>query len=309
MFRRMSRPLRFQAAGLIYHVMARGNNKMAIFLDDLDHARFLEMLADVVAKFEIDCWVLCLMTNHHHLVLRTRQPNLSLAMRDLHGNYAQWWNKRHGHIGHVFQGRFKAQIVEASVYLVRLCRYVLLNPVRKGLCAHPEEWRWNSYKMLAGTASSPCVDVDSLLRRIDEEDIEAVRGRLLDYVDPDADPEIAAFIRSDRRVIGTPAFAEQFRPQARGASKEVPVRERRVGTPGLADILAETVLQGKGLPEAVRRAHQTAGYSFAEIARCAGLSEKSVAKMADGVAPVRRRPGTRGRRNADLTPELGATQT
>lgn len=289
--------------------MARGNNRMAIFLDDLDHVRFLEMLADVVATFEIDSWVICQMTNHYHLVLRTRQPNLSLAMRDLNGNYAQWWNKRHTHIGHVFQGRFKAQIVESSVYLVRLCRYVLLNPVRKGLCPHPEEWRWNSYKMLAGTASSPSVDVASLLRHVDEGDIEAVRRRLLDYVEPEADPDIAAFIRSDRRVIGTPAFAEQFRQRARGASKEVPVRERRVGTPALADILAEAVLQGEGLPGAVRRAHQTAGYSFAEIARCAGLSAKSVAKMADGLSPRRRRPGTARRRIADLTPERGARQT
>lgn len=298
----MSRPLRFQAAGLIYHVIARGNNRMAIFLDDLDYARFLEMLADVVAKFEIDSWVLCLMPNHYHLVLRTRRPNLSLAIRHLNGSYAQWWNKRHAHVGHVFQGRFKAQIVEASVYLVRLCRYVLLNPVRKGLCAHPEEWRWSSYKMLVGTASSPCVDVESLLRRVDEGDMEAVRRRLLDYVDPEADPDIAAFIRSDRRVIGTRAFAEQFRQRARAASKEVPVRDRRVGTPALVDILAEAVLQGDGLPEAVRRAHQTAGYSFAEIARCAGLSEKTVAKMTDARAPMQRRPGTRRRRIADLTP-------
>jgi putative transposase len=294
---------------MIYHVMARGNNKMVIFLDDLDRARFLEMLAKVVAAFEIDLWVFCLMTNHYHLVLRTRRANLSLAMRDLNGNYAQWWNKRHAHVGHVFQGRFKAQIVEASVYLVRLCRYVLLNPVRKGLCAHPEEWRWNSYTMLAGRASSSLVDVDSLLRRVDEGDMEAVRKRLLDYVDPEADPDIAAFIRSDRRVIGTPAFAEQFRQQARGASKEVPLRERRVGTPTLAEILAEAVLQGNGLPEAVRRAHQTAGYSFAEIARCAGLSEKSVAKIANSAATIQRRPGTRRRRIADLTPERGATQT
>jgi putative transposase len=294
----MSRPLRIQAAGLIYHVVARGNNKMAIFLDDLDHARFLEMLAEVVTTFEVDCWLFCLMGNHHHLVLRTRQPNLSPAMRDLNGQYAQWWNRRHTRVGHVFQGRFKAQVVEASVYLVRLCRYVLLNPVRAGLCAHPEEWRWNSYKALAGTSPSPWVDVEGLLGQVDAER-GAVRRRLLDYVDPEADPDIASFIRSDRRVIGTPAFAEQFREQAHKASKEVPLRERRVGTPGLIEILAEAVLHGKGLPEAVRCAYQTAGYSVAEIARAAGLSEKGVAKMAAGEAPGQRRPD----------PRSGATQT
>src|ERR1700736_3964419 len=144
----MSRPLRFQAAGLVYHLMARGNNKMAIFLDDLDYERFQEMLAEVVARFGIDSWIFCVMPNHYHLVLRTRHANLSLAIRYLNGSYAQWWNRRHGHVGHVFQGRFKAQIVEASVYLVRLCRYVLLNPVRAGLCARPEDWRWSSFTVL-----------------------------------------------------------------------------------------------------------------------------------------------------------------
>ncbi len=148
----MSRPLRFQSAGLIYHVMARGNNKMAIFLDDLDYAGFLDMLADVVKGFEIDSWVVSVMPNHYHLVFRTRRPNLSLAMARLNGRYAQRWNKRHAHVGHVFQGRFKAQIVEASVYLVRLCRYVLLNPVRAGLCAHPEGWPWSSTPMSRAVA-------------------------------------------------------------------------------------------------------------------------------------------------------------
>jgi putative transposase len=304
----MSRPIRFQGAGLIYHVMARGNNKMAIFLDDHDYARLLEMLGDVVAASEIDSWVVCLMPNHYHLVMRTRRPNLSLAMGHLNGRYAQWWNKRHGHVGHVFQGRFKAQIVEASVYLVRLCRYVLLNPVRAGLCRHPKDWLWNSYKMLAAGTSSAFVDVESLLQCV-ETDAASARARLIDYVNPDADPDMAAFIRNDRRVIGTAAFAEQFRRQARAASTEVPTRERRVGTPALVEILANAVRDGEGLAAGIRRAQEAGPFSFAEIARCAGLSEKAVARMDAGPPLGRRRPGTRQRRIADLTPECGATET
>jgi putative transposase len=304
----MSRPLRFPGAGLIYHVMARGNNKMAIFLDDLDYACFLDMLADVVEGFEIDSWVVCVMPNHYHLVFRTRRPNLSLAMGRLNGRYAQRWNKRHAHVGHVFQGRFKAQIVEASVYLVRLCRYVLLNPVRAGLCAHPEGWPWSSYRSLVSGLPSGYADVESLVSCVDT-DLARGRARLIDYVNPDADPEMEAFIRSDRRVIGTPAFAEQFYPQARAASTEVPARERRVGTPALVEILAGALRDGDGLARGVRCARESGGYSFADIARCAGLSEKTVARMASDSPPVRRRPGTRGGRNADLTPASGGTQT
>jgi REP element-mobilizing transposase RayT len=281
---------------------------MAIFLDDLDHARFLEMFADVVAEFEIDPWVNCEMPNHFHLVLRTRRPNLSLAMAHLNGRYAQWWNKRHAHIGHVFQGRFKAQVVETAVYLVRLCRYVLLNPVRAGLCSHPRDWPWSSYRNLVSGHSSPHNDVEFLLRHIDA-DIASARERLIAFVQPETDPEMAAFIRSDRRVIGTAAFAEQFREEARAASLEVPQHERRTGAPGLVEILAAAIRDGDGLAAGVRRAHEYGDYGFAEIARCAGLSDKTVARMAGARRFVRRRPGTRKRRIGDLAPERGGTET
>lgn len=304
----MSRPLRFQSAGLIYHVMARGNNKMPIFLDDLDYVRFLEILRDVVFKYELDFWHVCPMPNHFHLVFRTRRPNLSLAMASLNGKYAQWWNKRHSRVGHIFQGRFKAQVVEAAVYLVRLCRYVLLNPVRAGLCSHPAEWPWSSYRMLTGTTSCDWVDVESLLRQIDSENPEEARGRLLDYVEPESDPDIAAFIRSDRRVIGSDAFAAQFRSVARAAPKEVPARDRRVGTPGLVEILADAVRRGEGLPSGVRQAHD-ASYSMTDIAACAGLSRNTVQRIVGGRPCARRRPGTRRSSKTDLTPGDEQTQT
>ena len=276
--------------------MARGNNKMAIFLDELDRLRFLSILAEVVLQFEIDSWLFCLMPNHFHLVFRTRRPNLSFAVKHLNGTYAQWWNKRHRRVGHIFQGRFKAQVVEASVYLVRLCRYVLLNPVRSGLCSHPAEWPWSSYRMLAGTTSSDCVDVGSLLRRVDEQNPEAVRARLLDYVAPDSDPEIAAFVRNDRRVIGTEAYAAQFRSLARVAAKEVPARDRRIGIPPLTGILADAVRRGEGLPGGVRRAHE-ARYSVTAIVECAGMSRDTVQRILDGRPRVRKRPAPAGRQS------------
>ncbi len=297
----MSRPLRIQGAGLTYHVMARGNNRMPIFLDALDYERFLEILGTVVSKFEIESWVFCVMPNHYHLVLRTRRANLSRAIRHLNGTYAQAWNQRHAHVGHVFQARFKAQVVEASTYLVRLCRYVLLNPVRAGLCADAGAWPWSSYQMLASRTPSPCVDVASLLRRVDEGDVEAARVRLLDYCHPAADPDIAHFIRTDRRVLGSEEFCRQF--HRRAVSKEVPARERRLGTPALVDILADAVRQGQGLSAGIRRAHASAGYPLAEIARCAGVSRETVSRIINGRRRRRNRPGTGPPPSPDLTPE------
>jgi putative transposase len=289
--------------------MARGNNRMPIFLDDLDFARFLELFANVIARFEIDSLIGCVMPNHYHLVLRTRQPNLSLAIQHLNGGYAQWWNKRHAHVGHILQGRFKAQIVEASVYLVRLCRYVLLNPVRAGLCSHPQDWRWNSFNALAHKTPCDWVDVDSLLRCIDAANPDAIRARLIDYVNPEADPEMAAFIREDRRVIGTPAFAKQFRNQARAASREVPERERRVGTPALVEILAGAVEARDGLASGIRLAHESAGYSIADIVRCCGLSRKTVRRILERGRRQPGEPAPGAGPNVDLTPGMGQTQT
>jgi putative transposase len=281
--------------------MARGNNRMPIFLDDLDYVRFLEILGKTISKYEINAWLVCPMPNHFHLVFRTRQPNLSLAVGYLNGTYARWWNTRHGRVGHMFQGRFKAQVVEATVYLVRLCRYILLNPVRAGLCAHPDEWPWSSYHALAGTTSSDGVDVESLLCQVDRENPERARARLLDYVEPESDPDIAAFIRSDRRVIGSDTFAAQFRSVARRAPKEVPVRDRRVGTSALVEILADAVRRGEGLPGGVRRAHE-ASYSVSDIARCAGLARDTVQRIVNGRVRAARSPGTRRPSNADLAP-------
>jgi REP element-mobilizing transposase RayT len=276
----MSRPLRLQQAGLTYHVMSRGNNKMPIFLDDLDYARFIEILAIVVERFALDSYLFCLMPNHSHLVFRTTLPNLSRATRHLNGTYAQWWNKRHARMGHVYQGRFKAQIVEESVYLLRLCRYVLLNPVRGRIARRPDDWPWSSYAALAGRATT-CVDVTALVRAIDPDHGTGVRGRLLEFVDGEVDDEMAVFVRSDQRVIGTEAFASQFTARARRASREVPERERRIGAPPLGALLADAVRRGEGLLGGVRDAH-AALYRVDEIAACAGLSPRVVARMVDG---------------------------
>lgn len=302
----MSRPLRIQAPGLVYHVMARGNNKMNIFLDDLDYARLIELLGEVRERFALDLWLYCPMPNHHHLVFRTRLPNLSAAMRGLNGDYAQWWNKRHAHVGHVYQGRFKAQIVEHGTYLLRLCRYVLSNPVRAGLVAHPSQWRWSSYAALAGTRQT-CVDTPSFVSAIDPDGGADVRERLLEFVDGYADEEIATFLRKDRRVIGSQAYAAQFTRRARRASPEVPARERRIGT-SLSGLLADAVERGDGLVGGVRDAH-AALYAIEEIAECAGLSRKVVTGIVNGSFPRGNRRRTPTGASPDLTPERADFQT
>lgn len=161
----MSRPLRIEFADATYHVTARGNEQRDIFYCDEDRIVFLGFLAQAVHRFgwSLTAWVL--MTNHYHLVLQTPQPNLSRGMQWLNGRYAQWFNRRHGRVGHLFQGRFKGLLVEKERYLAEVTRYVVLNPVRAGLVERPEDYCWSSYRATAGLEEAPAwLDVDGALQ-------------------------------------------------------------------------------------------------------------------------------------------------
>ena len=136
----MPRPLRDQSGGF-RHVTSRGNRRQAIFEDDDDRERFLQLLDRVRCAFEWRVFAWCLMTNHFHLVLRVPEKTISHGMQVLCGDYAQEFNWRHGFTGHLFQGRFHAEAVADERHLIESIRYVDLNAERAGL----EPWRWSSY--------------------------------------------------------------------------------------------------------------------------------------------------------------------
>lgn len=151
----MARPLRLEFPGALYHLTARGNAQQPIFLDETDRQQFLRLLAREIQQQHWRCSVYCLMDNHYHLVMETPEPNLSRGVRRLHGTYTQWFNRRHQRVGHVLQGRFKSILVEKDRYLLELCRYVVLNPVRAGIVREAHEWEWSSYRATAGVQDAP----------------------------------------------------------------------------------------------------------------------------------------------------------
>jgi REP element-mobilizing transposase RayT len=160
----MARPIRIEFAGAVYHVMARGNERRAIFFDDQDRRRFLETVAEMVEQFGVRLHAYCLMPNHYHLVVETPRGNLSQAMGWLQVAYSVRFNHRHRRSGHLFQGRYKAQLVEADSYAQGLVLYVHLNPVRPRSKAAvlPAErarelnrYRWSSHRVYAGWARRP----------------------------------------------------------------------------------------------------------------------------------------------------------
>lgn len=160
----MSRPLRLELAGGLYHVTSRGDGREAIYLDDGDRECWLAVLAAVCERYRWRCHAYCLMTNHYHLLLCTPEPNLARGMRQLNGVYTQRFNRAHRRVGHVFQGRYQAILVERDSYLLELSRYIVLNPVRAGMVRNPADWAWSSYRATCGLAACPpWLDTDGVL--------------------------------------------------------------------------------------------------------------------------------------------------
>jgi REP element-mobilizing transposase RayT len=151
----MGRPRREFVAGGVYHVYSRGSNRQAIFTFDSDRVDFLGCLDRVVHRFEIDCLAYCLMSNHYHLVLESRDGHVSRAIQALNGRYANRFNHRYERDAHLFKNRFGAVWQRTTSQLLWTLRYTVMNPVESGLCGAPEEWRWSSYRASAGLEPTP----------------------------------------------------------------------------------------------------------------------------------------------------------
>jgi REP element-mobilizing transposase RayT len=144
-------------------VSSRGNERSPIYRDDADRRRFLEPLAQIAERYRWLVLAYCLMGNHYHLLAQTPEPNLAHGMRQLNGVYAQSFNRRHARVGHLFQGRYGARLVQADEHLLSAVRYIVRNPVQAGLCRNPEEWRWSSHRAALGREPPWFLDRRTLL--------------------------------------------------------------------------------------------------------------------------------------------------
>ena len=178
----MARPLRIELSGGLYHVTSRGDRREDIYFSDEDRKKWLELLGQVCSRFNWVCHAYCQMTNHYHLVIETPEGNLAQGMRQLNGVYTQWVNRTHKRVGHVFQGRYKAILVEKDSYLLELARYVVLNPIRAGMVSHVGDWEWSSYPAMLGQVESPAwLQTDWLLGKFGGQRNHAIAG-YIDFV-------------------------------------------------------------------------------------------------------------------------------
>jgi putative transposase len=152
----MAREPRNEVAGGIYHIGSKGNRGCQIYEDDLERRVFLTMLSRAARRFRWTCHTYCLMSNHYHLLIQLDIDGLSDGMQLLNGSFAAFSNRRHGYVGqHLFRNRFWGELIEDEQHLLETARYIVLNPVRAGICGSPEEWPWSSYRACAGLDFAP----------------------------------------------------------------------------------------------------------------------------------------------------------
>ena len=265
----MARPLRIEFAGAVYHITSRGNARQPIFLDRPDWYGFLDILSSIIGRYEWLCHAYCLMENHYHLIMETPRGNLSRGMRQLNGVYTQFFNRRHKSVGHLFQGRYKAVLVEKESHLLSLCRYVVLNPVRAGLVRLPGQWRWSSYRATVGEMKRPSyLAVDWVLGQFGRKRAEAVR-KYRRYVWEGVGEKSPWESLRGQILLGKEDLARRLREFLHGKEKtlEVPRVQRLLARPSL-----EELFQGERSPaaekrdEAIYRAYGDYGYYLREIA-------------------------------------------
>jgi len=204
----MGRPNRIQFAGACYHVMLQGNNRQELFQTPQDRRYFLSLLKTYKERYELKVYAYCLMANYVHLLIETELPNLSKVMQGFNTSYTKYFNQQHETQGHVFQGRYKALLVDKETYLLELTRYVHLAPVRDGLKEKPWRYPWSScpaYVEAQGKES--LVDTEPVLKRFAKSRL-AQSVRYLQFI-KERSREIPATIPTVRGLfVGSQAFAD-----------------------------------------------------------------------------------------------------
>jgi REP element-mobilizing transposase RayT len=271
----MSRPIRIEFPGALYHVTSRGNRRDMIFRDDVDRRWWMYLLGETCAIFRFTVYAYCQMGNHFHLLVRTREGKLARGMRYLNGEYSRHFNQRHGRVGHLFEGRYKAIICQDERYLFELSRYIVLNPVRAKLVSSPGQWEWSSFAAAMGGAAAPdWLDVAFLLERFDM-DRRRARIQYQDFVlDGIGKSSPLARVRHGV-VLGDVDAVRQLADQApRGMLEDLAMTQRQLLVRPLAYYFDGSTDRARSMAAA----YATLAYTMGDIARFCGVTTRTVSR-------------------------------
>lgn len=276
----MSRPVRIEFPGAVYHVTSKGRDGRIVFHDKEDKGVFLNVVDNVVERFG---WLLhsyVLMDDHYHLVVEVPNSNLSKGMRQLNGVYTQHANRRHAQEGSIFQGRFKSVLIEKKNFLLPVCRHVVTNPSRAGESVNYATYKWSSYRALAGQVKMPAFlhgkDVISYFGKREKD----AQRKYRDYVKEGIDAGSPLEQRTNQVLLGSPKFLSEMQPILHGErlSKRGPKAAKRRRS--LNSIFRKVGDKSRGeRNELIRKAHLDAGYTLMEIGDHLGLHYTTVSKV------------------------------
>ncbi len=282
----MSRPLRIEYPGAVYHVTSRGNEKKPIFKNDHDREIFLNTLQRVNRRYHWICHAYCLMTNHYELLIETPNGNLAIGMRQLNGVYTQLFNKFHGRSGHLFEGRYKAILIQKdSHHLLEVCRYAVLNPIRAKLTDKPEGYVWSSYLATAGKAKPhPCLTTDWVLSQFGSKRGNAEKKYRKYIFCGTGQKTIWTEVRG-QSLLGEKGFVDRLSNflKKHGDSLEIPRSQRYAHRPSLKTLFGEGLqISQQERRKAIIKAIEQYGYLQAEIADHLGLHYSTISRIVKG---------------------------
>ena len=271
----MTRPLRIEFAGALYHVTSRGDRREAIYLDAFDRHAWLDLLAQVCDRYNFVVHSFCQMSNHYHMLVETVEGNLARGMRQLNGTYTQYFNRRHHLVGHLFQGRYKAILVQKEAYLLELIRYVVLNPLRARMVASLDEWEWSSHPYVLGRKPAPpWLETDWLLSMFGSERTPAVAAYCM-FVMQGRDLPSPLEETKHQLMLGDASFIAQHQHLGPpDAHPEISRAQRR----SLALSLADFQQQFPERDEAMARAYFSTAFTMAQIATQFGVASRTVSR-------------------------------
>ena len=276
----MARPLRLEFAGALYHVTSRGDRREDIYLTDNDRNAYLEILGEVCERYNWIIHAYCLMDNHYHILIETPDSNLSKGMRQLNGVYTQYFNRTHNRVGHVYQGRYVAIIIQKETYLLEVARYVVLNPVRARMVRTAKDWPWSSYRATSGHICPPVwLYTNWIIAHFSRRKSTAVDRYRKFVAEGKNQPSIWEQLRN-QVYIGNEDYIKQIQTKITKETdlSEIPASQRRP-MPKSLDFYAQKY---NDRDEAMLAAYQSGGYSMKDLAKYFDLHYTSVSRIING---------------------------
>jgi REP element-mobilizing transposase RayT len=299
----MARPLRIEFPGAIYHVTSRGNERKTVFKSQRDREKFLSYLESATERYEAVIHVYCLMDNHYHLLIETPAGNLSQIMHHVNGAYTTYFNTKQSRAGHLFQGRYKAILIDADEYAKELSRYIHLNPVRVGIAENPAEYKWSSCQYYTVDKKAPgWLERYFILGYFDNRLVSAMK-RYHNFVSAVIDQEYKSPLAelSNPVILGSEEFVVEIKERFlrdKKADRDLPALRNLSSRPGLDQIekaVDSVLLSEEKLARQVKLyfCHRYSGRKLSEIGKQFGIG-------LSGVTQASRRIGLKAKKEKKL---------